>query len=100
MQNDIYHRCGLSEHWSRICRIQKHFVDLYKASLDKKGKKIESHTSALEETSAKTNNALVVYNANLSIDIKNLNVSDFFEDPNGEIGHLISSGVIGPEDNN
>ena len=50
--------------------------------------------------STKANNALVEYNATPPIDIKNLNVSDFFEDPNGEIGHLIGGGVISPEDNN
>ena len=32
-QHDICNRCGLSGHWSRTCRTQKHFVDLYQASL-------------------------------------------------------------------
>ena len=41
-----------------------------------------------------------MYNATLPIDIKNLDVFEFFEDPNGEIGHLIVVGVIGPTDNN
>ena len=76
--------------------MEKHFVDLYQASLDKKGKQIESHTTILEENSPEANNALVVYNATFSIDIKNLNVSNFFEDPNNEIGHLIGGVVIGP----
>ena len=74
-------------------------MDLFKASLDKKGKKIESHTIALEEDTTDANNALVVHNENPSIDIKNLDVLDFFKDPNGKIGHLIG-GVIGLEDNN
>ena len=39
-------------------------------------------------------------NATPPIDIKNLDVSDFFKDPNDEIGHLIGGGIIGPEDNN
>ena len=93
-QNDICHRCGLSGHWFRTYRTPKHFVDLYKASLDKKGKKIESHATTLEEDTTD------IQNANPLIDIKNLDVSDFFEDPNGEIRHMIGGGVISPEDNN
>ena len=75
-------------------------MNLYQASLDKKGKQIESHAVVLEETGIEANNALVVYNATPLIDIKNLDVSKFFEDPNGEIGHFIGGGVIGPKDNN
>ena len=99
-QNDICHRCGLSGHWSRTYRTPKHFTDLYKASLDKKGKNIESHATTLEEDTTDAHNALVMYNGNPLIDIKNLDVSKFFEDPNGEIGHFIGGGVIGPKDNN
>ena len=62
--------------------------------MDKKGNKIESHTAAIEKTSTEANNALVVYNANPPIDIKNLDVSKFFEDPNGEIGNLIGLGLL------
>ena len=68
--------------------------------MDKKEKQIESHAIVLKENSPKVNNALVVYNEIHPIDIKNLNVSDFFKDPNGEIEHLISGRVIGPKDNN
>ena len=76
-------------------------MDLYQASFDKKGKQIESHTDSLKENSTDANNAIVVYNAIPPIDIKNLNAFKFFfEDPNGEIGHLIHGGIIGPEDNN
>ena len=89
--NDICHRCGLSRHWSRTCCTKKHFVGLYHASLDKKGKQIEFHTAVLEENTTK---------ATLSIDIKNLDVLEFFKDRKGEIGHLIGGGVIGPEDYN
>ena len=49
----------------------KHFVDLYKASLDKKRKKIESHATTLEEDTTD------VQNANPPIDIKNVDVSYF-----------------------
>ena len=68
--------------------------------MDKKGKQIESHVAILKENSQEANNAQVVYNATPSIDIKNLDVSNFFEDPNGEIGHLIDGGVVGLKDNN
>ena len=57
--------------------MKKYFLDLYQAFLDKKGKQIESHTTALKEASTKANNALVVCNAIPPIDIKNLDVSDF-----------------------
>ena len=54
-------------------------MDLYHAFLDKKGKQIESHAIVLEENSPEVNNALVVYNATHPIDIKDLDVSEFFE---------------------
>ena len=41
-----------------------------------------------------------VQNANPLINIKNFDVSDFFEDSNNEIGHLIGGGVISSWDNN
>ena len=52
-------------------------MDLYQASLDKKGKQIESHTGSLEENNTDANNAIVVYNAIPPIDIKNLNAFNF-----------------------
>ena len=58
--------------------LKKHFVDLYQASLNKKGKQIESHTATLEKNNIGGNNALVVYNATPLIDIKDLNVLEFF----------------------
>ncbi|GAV67279.1 hypothetical protein CFOL_v3_10785, partial [Cephalotus follicularis] len=35
------HRCGMEGHWYRACRTAKHWVDLYQASLNEKGKQIE-----------------------------------------------------------
>ena len=52
-------------------------MKLYQASLDKKGKQIESHAAALEENSSKANNAFVEYKEIPPIDIKNLDVSNF-----------------------
>ncbi|GJU64767.1 hypothetical protein Tco_1246602 [Tanacetum coccineum] len=37
------HRCGMKNHWSKQCRTPKHFVDLYQASIKKKGKDIETN---------------------------------------------------------
>ena len=68
-------------------------MDLYQAFLDNKGKQIESHAAILKKNSLKANNALVVYNATPPIDIKNLDVLEFFEDPNGETENLIGGGV-------
>ena len=38
---DTCYRCGMEGHWSRTCRMAKHLVDLYQASLKENGKKIE-----------------------------------------------------------
>ena len=57
--------------------------------MEQNEKKIESHSNALDETNAKTNNAIVMDYSNTPIDIKGLDVSNFFEDPNGKIEHLI-----------
>ena len=78
----------------------KTLCGLIQSFVGQRKKKIESHATTLEEDVTNVNNALVVYNEDPQIDIKSLEVSDFFEDPNGEIGHLIGGGVIGHEDNN
>jgi len=36
---DVCYRCGMINHWSRTCRTPKHFVELYQASIKKKGEK-------------------------------------------------------------
>ena len=55
----------------------KTFRGLILASLDKKGKQIESHAAVLEKNSLEANNTLIVYNATHPIDIKNHDVSVF-----------------------
>ena len=82
-------RCGLTGHWSRTCRIQKYFVELYQASINGKRKRVESHS--VEDI--ETNNALVLYTdltneVSLALaEAKSLEISDFLEDtpaPNPE----------------
>ena len=52
-------RYGLTGHWSRTCRTQKHFVELYQTSIKGKGKRVESHS--VEDI--ETNDALVLHTA-------------------------------------
>ncbi|WP_284343940.1 C2HC-type zinc finger protein, partial [Dyella mobilis] len=35
------YRCGKKGHWANVCRTSKHFVELYQASLNDKGKDAE-----------------------------------------------------------
>ena len=37
------YRCGMEGHWSHTCRMAKHLVDLYQASLKDKGKMVETN---------------------------------------------------------
>ena len=69
-ENNCY-RCGMKGHWSRIYRMLKHLVDLYQASI--KGKKVEMN----------------FIDSDGQADLTHLDVSDFFENPNEKIDHLI-----------
>ena len=60
-----------------------------------KWKQVKYHNNTLEEANAEANNVLVTDDSNPPISIEGLDVSNFFEDPNGKIDHLISGGVIG-----
>ncbi|KAK8349085.1 hypothetical protein V6Z12_A06G120400 [Gossypium hirsutum] len=40
---NVCYRCGGKGHWSRVCRTQKHLVDLYQQSIKQKGKKVETN---------------------------------------------------------
>ena len=53
-------------HWSRTCRMPKHVVDLYQTSI--KGIEVEMN----------------FIDSDGQVDLTYLNVSDFFENPNGK----------------
>ena len=73
------------------------FIDIYQASLNQKGKKVESHSNILDKANVETNNVLITNDPNTPIGIKGLDVSNFFEDLNEKIDHLIGGSVLGPD---
>ena len=80
----IFHRYGMTGHWSRTCRTPKHFVDLYQSSLKNTGKRGESHAIEINPTAITTveANNISVGGTPLAPEVANasLDVSDFFED--------------------
>ena len=79
-QDNACYRCGMTGHWSRTCRTAKHLIDLYQASIKGKGKDIEVN--------------FFDGNGDSGIDLPHFDVSNFFEDPNGNISHLIGDGHV------
>ncbi|XP_070013369.1 uncharacterized protein [Nicotiana sylvestris] len=73
------YRCGGKGHWANICRVPRHLVEFYQASLKNKGP---------EANFVSDNN----------FDITHLDVADFFERPDGKIDHLIGYGSVVKED--
>ena len=67
-------------HWSRTCRTPKHFVDLYKESLKRNKKKVETNFITECGTSDTQFD-----------DFTNLDVADFFIQPEDNIASLINS---------
>ena len=81
---NIFHHCGMTGHWSRACRTPKHFVDLYQASLKNTGKRGESRAIEINlaaTTTVEANN-ISVGGTPLAPEVANasLDVSDFFAD--------------------
>ncbi|GAV70634.1 hypothetical protein CFOL_v3_14132, partial [Cephalotus follicularis] len=72
----IYNRCGMEDHWYRVCRTAKHWVDLYQISLKEKDKRIETnfigHCDPLETTQSDFG----------SMGITHMDIADFVTDPN------------------
>ncbi|XP_075077799.1 uncharacterized protein LOC142164221 [Nicotiana tabacum] len=73
------YRCGGKGHWANICRVPRHLVELYQASLKNKG----------PEANFVSDN---------DFDITHLDVADFFERLDGKIYHLIGDGSVVKED--
>ena len=47
-------------------------MDIYQASLKYKGKKVETHSRALDETDVEANNVMIADDTNAPVDIKDL----------------------------
>ncbi|XP_075083438.1 uncharacterized protein LOC142167177 [Nicotiana tabacum] len=73
------YRCGGKRHWANICRTPRHLVELYQASLKNKGPKAN-------------------FVCDNEFDIINLDVTYFFEHPDGKIDHLIGDGSVIKDD--
>ncbi|XP_070008030.1 uncharacterized protein [Nicotiana sylvestris] len=69
------YRCGGKGHWANICRVSRHLVEFYQASLKNKSPE-----------------ANLVYDN--EFDITHLDVTNFFEHPDGKIDHLIGDGSV------
>ena len=77
-------------HWPHTCRMAKHLANLYQASTKEKGKGFEMNFSC--HSDPKDN--MGYFDTRNGVDITHLDVSDFFEDPNGKIDHLIDDGDV------
>ena len=78
MVTNLCYRCGMKGHWSRTCRTPKYLVDLYQESLKNKDKKaVETNFVSKDES--------VDHDLN---DMTNLDVADFFIQPEANIEHL------------
>ena len=60
-------------HWSHTCCTSKHFVDLYQALIKVKGREVEMN----------------FIDNDGPVNLTHLDISNFFENPNGKINHLI-----------
>ncbi|KAI3471475.1 hypothetical protein Pfo_031161 [Paulownia fortunei] len=72
------HRCSMKGYWRRICRRFKHLINLYQASLKEKGKGVQT-------------NLIEPYTP---MDFTQLDVADFFENPNENFENLNDDGNI------
>jgi hypothetical protein len=77
-------------YWSRTCHTAKHLADLYQASTKENGKEIEMNFSY----HSNPEDHMGYFDTPNGVDITHLDVSDFFENPNGKIDHLICDGGV------
>ncbi|XP_073129044.1 uncharacterized protein [Henckelia pumila] len=80
-ENECY-RCGIKGHWYQNCRTPKHLVDPYQASKEK-ARDIETNFIYQSEDLSQVPSFSAPFD-----------VSDFFEDPDGRIDHLIGDGSV------
>ncbi|XP_051119886.1 uncharacterized protein LOC127243764 [Andrographis paniculata] len=71
-QIGICNRCGIEGHWANTCRTAKHLADLYQASLQKKGKEVE--TNHIDNDDDPDDNLL-------DYDTTHLDIADFVVNP-------------------
>ena len=69
----------MKEQWSRTCRVIKHLIDLYKASLEKKDKNVE------------TNLICLTYKNDDDINMTYLDVEDYLVNPDDGENYFISN---------
>lgn len=83
-KNTICYKCGLNGHWSRTCRTNKHFVDLYQASIKGKEKVVETNMANIDlvpnNDPMENNNPMENINSGDAWDGTHLDISDFLED--------------------
>ncbi|XP_073137046.1 uncharacterized protein [Henckelia pumila] len=80
-ENECY-RCGIKRHWYQNCRTPKHLVDLYQGSKEK-AKDTKTNFIYLGEDLSQVPSFSTPFD-----------VSNFFEDPDGRIDHLIGDGSV------
>ena len=85
----LCYRCGGKGHWSRVCRTPKHLVDLYQKSLKNKNQN-KGKESKFESNFADIDGDFDFDNMKGT----HLEIEDFFDDANGNIGHLINNGIV------
>jgi hypothetical protein len=77
-------------YWQRTCRMLKHLIDLYQAFIKEKRKGIEMNFTHHSDSKDHMSYSDIPN----KVDITHVDVSDFFEDANGKIDHLIGDGNV------
>ena len=77
-------------HWSHTCRTAKHLTDLYQAFTKEKGKGIEMNFACHSDPE----DHMGYFDTPNGVDITHLDVSNFCEDPNRKVDHLIGDGDV------
>ena len=73
------HHFGVKRHWLCTCCTASHLVDLYQASLKENENKTETNFVSKD-----------TLDNHCMVDMNHLDVSNFFEDEDENIGHLVN----------